>query len=575
MMNATIKSPFDPFALVFNRSLTDKSCKWILFTFVSLLIFMTIFPGSIYIRQYPQDIFGFLDGIHRTVSGQIAHRDFSSVLGIMVYALPALFVRFGVDPVLSLAYAQAVLLILNFVVLFHLLNTRISGLPGLLFGLWTALALAARMNLGEYPQYVTFAMNYDRYCTVFLSEIVLMSFIRPRNANGQKIIIEAVLISLLTLIIFYSKITFFMVAVAALLLLSLTSRTNATRMIVAMLLFLIVAVSLEVRYRFHRAYFADLVIAVQSSDSRLFDYKGVLWLTLRNLPELVLCVIVPFIILSRNWVLSSLDGLTFLFVAGASVLLLSQNAQQEVLALPFLLLLIALDIIDRRTERGTRLVVSKGLIYAITIWMWFLYSYPLVVNCTFSFAKSIWGGKPIGTENTLKRFVIDWRNSDPQLTHDIIRGGGSSFDLFDRTRVSATGIPGMFLSEAEYAISLEDGFKAARAGCGESARILTADLMNPFPAVLDLPVGGGMIYLQPNRTFSIKSHLPPDKMFNSITCVMVPKMPIAYPARQLFLSVYDEYLKRSFEMRAETDYWIVYKLNRRSASKIPGITTSQ
>ena len=132
----------------------------------------------------------------------------------LVYALPALFVRFGVSPVLSLAYAQAALLALNFVVLLQLLNTRISGLPGLLFGLWTALVLAARMNFGEYPQYVTFAMNCNRYCTVFLSEIILLSLILSKNATFQKTIIDALLISVLTLIIFYSTITFFVVAVA-------------------------------------------------------------------------------------------------------------------------------------------------------------------------------------------------------------------------------------------------------------------------------------------------------------------------------------------------------------------------
>ena len=421
MMNITIKSPFDLFALVFNRSLTDRSCKWILFLFVSLLILLTIFPHSIYIREYPQDIFGRLDGIYRTVSGQVAHRDFSSKLGILVYALPALFVRLGADPVLSMAYAQAALLILNFVVLLHLQNTRLSGIPGLLFGLWTMLVLAARMTLGEYPEYVNLSMNYNRYCTIFLSEIILMSSIPPKNGGGQKMM-DAVLISLLTLIIFYSKITFFVVAVAVLGLQSLTSRTNATRVGAAMLLFLMVAIGLEMRYRFHRAYLTDLIMVLQSSglsrgEKTFFDYKYILFLTLLNLPELVLCIIVPFIILCVHRVLSVLHALLFLFVGGASVALLSQNAQEHVLALPFSVLLIAFYMVEEGTEPGTRLVASKGLIWAVTVWMWFLYSYPLVVNCAYSFMKSIRRGAPISTENASKTFVIDWQYrsySDPE-----------------------------------------------------------------------------------------------------------------------------------------------------------------
>ena len=86
---------------------------------------------------------------------------------------------------------------------------------------------------------------------------------------------------------------------------------------------------------------------------------------------------------------------------------------------------------------------------------------------------------------------------------------------------------------------LKTASKPPETAVGENARILTADQVNPFPAVLDLPVGGGMIYLVVNRTGSGKVHLPPDKMFNNITCVMVPKMPICYPCRELFLSIYD------------------------------------
>jgi hypothetical protein len=579
-MNAAIKFPFDFSALVSKQLLTGKSCKWILLICVSLLIFITILPDAVYIRQYPQDIFGYLDGIHRTVSGQVAYRDFFAKLGILVYALPALFVRLGADPLLSLAYAQAALLTLNLVLLLHLLNTRISGLPGLLFGLWTTLLLAARMNLGEDPQYVTFSMNFNRYCTVFLSEIFILLFIPSRNTTFINAITDVVLISFLTLILFYSKCTYFVAATGALVLSSLMSRANARQVMAAVLLFLVVALSLEVRYRFHRAYLAEIIMMLQSSGlsrggDTFINYKGILALILGNLPELVLCAIAPFIVLYRHRTLSRLDALIFLFVAGISVALLSQNAQLQVLALPFSLLLIALDIVDRQTESGTRLIASRSVIWAITIWMWFLYSYPLGVNCALSFAKSIRAGRPIGAEKTIRRFLIawtDWRSSDPELIPDVIRGEGSRLDLFERARV--TGIPGMPLSEAEYAISLEDGFKAARDGCGENARILTADEVNPFPAVLDLPVGGGMVWLEP-RTFSLNRHPSADKMFHNITCVMVPNVPICYPCRELLLRIYGEFLKSRFTITAETDYWKLYRVNPDQIPRFSATTSLQ
>lgn len=68
-----------------------------------------------------------------------------------------------------------------------------------------------------------------------------------------------------------------------------------------------------------------------------------------------------------------------------------------------------------------------------------------MVNCALSFAKSIRGGRPIGAEKIVRRFLIawtDWRSSDPELIRDIITGDGSRLDLFERARISATGMPG-------------------------------------------------------------------------------------------------------------------------------------
>jgi hypothetical protein len=566
MMEAAIRSQLGRQVKIASDSLNNKSCKWILLGIVSLLIFTTTYPNSIYTRVYPQDIFGFLDGIHRTVSGQVAHRDFSSLLGIMVYALPALFVQFGVNPALSLAYAQAALLALNFVILVHLLNTRISGIPGLLFGVWSTLVLAARFNFGDDPQYVTFAMDYNRYCTVFLTNIIIF-FIPPKKEDVHNIVLDVVVISVSILILFYSKITFFVVAISALTLLSLTSRTNAIRAITAMLIFLIAGTSVEIAFGFHKQYVNDLMMVLQSSSNgRWLDYSGMLYLLMTNMPELVLSVVIPLIMLHLNKVLNIFTLLIFVFVAGASLALIHESAQQKVLSLPFAVIFLTLHLIEQKREPSTgeaskRWFSSRGAIYAIICWMWFIYSYPMIVNCAFSFASSTSGTMPVGTENAIKGFVIDWRHTDPRLIGEIIKGDGPPLDLFERTRASATGFPGMPLSAPEYALSLDDGFRTARAGCGAGARILNADLVNPFPAALDLPVGGGMIYIYADRTISKKSHPPANKMFSHITCVMVPKLPISYAARQLFLSIYQNYILENFTLGEGDDYWTVYKLN--------------
>ena len=56
-----------------------------------LLISSRIFVNKIYTNAYPQDFLAFLDCIYRVHSGQIVHRDFSSVIGPFNFALPAIF----------------------------------------------------------------------------------------------------------------------------------------------------------------------------------------------------------------------------------------------------------------------------------------------------------------------------------------------------------------------------------------------------------------------------------------------------------------------------------------------------
>src|SRR5919112_5414572 len=47
-------------------------------------------PGQSATAKYVNDLFIFLDGAHRVVSGQVPNRDFHTALGPLVYYLPAL-----------------------------------------------------------------------------------------------------------------------------------------------------------------------------------------------------------------------------------------------------------------------------------------------------------------------------------------------------------------------------------------------------------------------------------------------------------------------------------------------------
>jgi hypothetical protein len=558
MVSTQPRALFDSIATIIDQLAQRKRVIWYFYLINLILVFLIVYPRAVYIRLYPQDVFGFLDGIHRTVSGQVPNRDFSTPFGAMFYALPALFVRFGANPLLSLSYAQAALLVLNLFAVSHLLRTRLGGMPGLLFASWTSLLLAARMNLGEPMHLVTFAMNYNRYCTVFLSEILIF-FILPKGNDRPTAIIDVAIIALLSLILFYTKMTYFVVAAAALGLLLLTSWANAVRVGAALAVFLIIVAAIELAWGLLPGYLAALFAAAHTSGVIRSPIKGVLYLIQLNLPELVVCLLLPIIVLYELRVLSPWNFLTFAFVAVASLLLLDQNAQMQVLAVPFTLLFIAIDIIVRRTRGDAPRRTAKGLLVGAIIVMFSWYSYPLVLNIAVSFAKSISDIRPTGNEQITKRLLIDWDQPDGTLLPDMVKGNISPFDVFARARESATNVKGMWLSVAEYAISIEDGAAAVRAYCGSDPRVLIADKMNPFPALLDLQPVGKILMFSAERTIPVENHPPPQQIFADATCIMAPKLPIDYLDRQLFFALYGGYVKNNFKPSGETDYWIVYR----------------
>src|SRR4051794_36028611 len=174
----------------FSRGVSEARAVHALGLLTALAILTTILPNAVYIRAFLQDTFGLLDGVHRTVLGQVAHRDFSTSVGLAVFALPALCVVLGASLVNSLSYAASILLLLNFLVLWHLLRTRISAAQALVFGSLTILMLVSRLILSDDPQAVTLAMNYNRYCAAFMASLILF-FIPPRRESLTTTLIDA------------------------------------------------------------------------------------------------------------------------------------------------------------------------------------------------------------------------------------------------------------------------------------------------------------------------------------------------------------------------------------------------
>lgn len=108
----------------------------ILAFFYFSLILARVLVNNIYINTMPQDLFATLDGIYRVHLGQIPHRDFSTVIGSLHYALPALFMSHGAGIISSVNYSEAALVFIAFFLYLYIARTRLDPMAGFFLGIW-------------------------------------------------------------------------------------------------------------------------------------------------------------------------------------------------------------------------------------------------------------------------------------------------------------------------------------------------------------------------------------------------------------------------------------------------------
>jgi hypothetical protein len=373
-------------------------------------------------------------------------------------------------------------------------------------------------------------------------------------------LIDSIVIGGITALLFYSKITFGLCAIAVVMLLPIMSWSNRNRALLALVFFIAIAAALEFLCGFHGSLLNDIVMAIRSSG---VARSSILYEVVTNFPEILICAILPAGVLFVKGLLTPRVGLVFLCVSVMSIMLLNQSAQLRVMMIPFTLLIIAWRIVDTAPSAGDPSVLRftltpHQLVFAATCFMWISYAYPMAVNLAVSFSKSISGKAIDGEQPVLRRIKAEVGRGDEPLVQDLLHDGPGALELYERT-ISASGVP---LNEPDYVRSLLDGLVAVRAGCESRDRVSTADFVNPFPALLNMPVGGGAIYTDSDLLMSARSHVPAERFFAGIDCVMVPKLPVSYTSRRLFLTVYQGYLQQNYTTIKETAYWTVLRRTR-------------
>jgi hypothetical protein len=547
---------------------SDNIASLLIIVIFSALIANCLFIDKGYYDTMATDLFGFIDGIYRAHLSQVPHRDFSTVEGAIQFLVPAFFIDLGADLVSSIRYYHAALLVLALCIVVYLQRTRIDNLPAIFLGGLIALALACKYNFGDSPFQVTEAMFYNRIGYAFLT-LELILFVRPKPDKKILIIADGVVIGLICGLLFYVKITFGVVALAFVFLNLLADcillRSKLTSLGVTVAAFFLVVIVIEVALGGQFSWYRDIRMAMLSDSGANLRRHLIFHKLAVNAPEIVVGIVSPFVILGLSgtkikmyWVIYALA------IASSSVLLQMYSAQESVLFLPIAFIIFA----KSKLEGGLRFnALTRPPSYSLAMIFLSLFAmatigYPMLVNVVFASESFHHGDRLASTSSVLSSI----RTQRPQAGEPGILTSSQTIEMVE----SAAPLDGYMMARSsrpahhfdllsfpEVALYLDEGLKAANSGCRKGSRIATLDFVNPFPALLGWPEGGGMIFVADKYLMSKAHHLSDEEMFRQIDCVLIPKLQLGYGTRELLTNIYGSYLQANFLKTGETELWTV------------------
>ena len=200
-----------------------------------------------------------------TYVGQIAHVDFHDPVGELNFLLTDIgFDLVGVGPHAFLVGAVVMAAAL-FVAAASAAWRRLPALPAAIFIAFVCLLSLMPANVGDNPNAYSFAMSYNRYGWSCVSILFLILFQPPqprRWGDTLDIVVAAALLAAM----FYLKMTYFLMAIAALPVAALVS-LHLRKARYGWMVLAIAAVALAIS-PFNRAYWSDLVAAADAGQSR-------------------------------------------------------------------------------------------------------------------------------------------------------------------------------------------------------------------------------------------------------------------------------------------------------------------
>jgi hypothetical protein len=484
-------------------------------------------PAETVTTKYVNDLFVFLDGVHRIDQGQVPNRDFHTALGPLNYYLPALgyWIAGTMGGAMPVGLA---LLVLGFAPLAAwILGSRLRPAIGIPLAAYLVLVLAVPANIGESIAALSFAMFYNRIGWAALG-LLFVLYLAPARPGARTGVADALCATALVLLMIYTKISYGAVGLAFLVLLLLDRRQRGWAA-AALAMTGASCFMVELVWRGSESHLSDLLLAGRVSGA-VATADRIAEVPLRNLASVSLFALVAALALWRTR--SVRDVLFYGFCGGSGLVLIGQNFQVFGIVTIGAGAAVAAEILARSdqpaAERKARSVTAGVHLLVLALLL------PGIVQ----------------TALTL-------------LLHAglAVSNGGTSVPLprFAEVRLVELWHGGEYPAFTRYFESIADGAAALKDLEVPPERVLVLDFVSPFAAGLGLrPVQGDSTWHHWSRTVDETHFLDPERLFRDVRVVLEPKWPIEAWTANGMRQLYTDHLAENYTLSHESADWKVY-----------------
>jgi len=501
-----------------------------------------------------------LEGAWNLWNGRQLHVDVHDPLGILTFGLTALgFHIAGIGPRAFLVgetlYAVAML-----AASICIFPRRLPLAPAAVATLYVVLLVLVPINLGDPIEIYSFAMSYNRLGWSALTLMFTVLFLAPRSEKGAWL--DQGIAFLLGTLLFYLKITYFgvgMAAIAAALLLSPHIRRRIAGWVAVL-----AALGLVAAAPFNIDYWRDILAALMTGavrDDFVTQVKNVV--TSKD-TAIIAVELICLLYLRRVGI--PWDRLaSAVFIIGCGAVVLSQNQQSDGIALYIVVALLLFDSARNAIEeRGRWRVPEAALLLAAVLIAPGIDVASMAASLIGYHLKAAAMDNYIVKDTNLRGLAVP--PEQPNLVA-LFSGSRMRPGLLNATRLQH---PHYELTQAEYLKTILEAAGIVRDLMASNAakRVLHVgllDTVNPLPFMLDLPPPRGR-QLWFDRAFPWPRA---EQILSRLDYVLVPKFPADSSSTRWALQRYGDYLAQNFR-RTETESWVVFRRDKPSSDTEPG-----